>query len=267
MRVIAFNLFFYGFTFASAFLAFFVALFASQKTVHRLLRFWGKTVLCAMAVILRSRVEVRGLENVPPGGPALIVSKHQSELDIVMLTALFPNCGAVAMAELAKYPFFGPLLRKLDMVLVAVDSGPQGRTQQVVEGAKRIRAQGRPMYIYPEGELMKLGAKERYRRGVGHIYAALGEPATPVAASLGAVWPQRAWRKRVGLTGAIEFLPPIPPGMAIDDFMVEIEDRIETASIRLIREHAKGDDLAEAEDRFARGVNNFDQVVKVAGKT
>lgn len=266
MRVIAFNLFFYGFTFLSAFAAFFIVLVASQKAVHRLLRFWGKTVLRAMEIILRSRVEIRGLENLPPEGPALIVSKHQSELDIVMLTALFPHCGAVAMAELAKYPFFGPILRKLDMVLVAVDSGPQGRTQQVIDGARRIRAQGRPMYIYPEGELMKLGARERYRRGVGHIYAALGEPATPVAASLGAVWPQREWRKRTGLTCAIEFLPAIPPGLEIDAFMAEVEERIESATMRLIREHARGADLAAAEDRFARGVNNFDQAVKVPDK-
>src|SRR5690606_38640972 len=108
----------------------------------------------------------------------------------------------------------------------------------------------------PEGELMKLGARERYRRGAGHLYGAMGVEAVPVAASLGVVWPRREWRKQANATGAIEFMEPIPPGMEFDAFMAEVERRIEARTMELIEEHATGVRLAEARDRFARGANN-----------
>lgn len=256
MRSLIFNVSFYGFTLGIAATTWLLAKVSTQNAMHRVLRLWGRGTLLLIRVILNSRVEVRGLERLPEGASCYLVSKHQSELDIVMLGALMPNTGAIAMAELTKYPFFGPILQKLDVVLVAVDQGRQGRTQQSVEGAKRVRADGRPMIIYPEGELMELGAKERYRKGAGHIYVGLDEPCYPVVASLGVIWPRRHWKKRAGVRGVIEFLEPIPPGLPLETFMQEIERRIEEGTMRLIRETAPPEVLAEAEDRHARGVNN-----------
>ncbi|GMG81424.1 1-acyl-sn-glycerol-3-phosphate acyltransferase [Paralimibaculum aggregatum] len=266
LRVLGFNLFFYGYTFATAFSLYVLAKLSTRERMQGRIRRWGRTVRRALRLFLGSRVEVRGLENLPETGGRLLVSKHQSELDIVMIAELFPDASAVAMAELKRYPFFGPILDKLGVVMVAVDSGPQGRTAQVVEGARRVIAEeARPMIIYPEGELMALGARERYRRGAGHIYAALGVPAYPVAASLGAIWPQRRWAKNVGRVGAIEFLPPVAPGLALEPFMAEVQERIETATMALIREHAGAEELAAAEDRFARGLNNAGEPAAPAG--
>ena len=259
LRITLFNLFFYAFTFVVALGLWVLAKVSTQARMQRLAQMWGRTVRGAVRLILDGRIEVRGLENVPTDRPVMLVAKHQSELDIVMLAALFPNASAVAMDELRRYPFFGPVLEALDVVLVAVDRGRQGRTRQAVEGARRIFAAGRPMAMYPEGELMKLGARERYRRGAGHIYVELGPTVVPVAKSLGAIWPQRRWRKCLHRTGAIEFLEPIEPGLDLDTFMAEIERRIETATMALIREHADGEDLAEAERRYAMGHNNFDR--------
>jgi len=257
VRTLAFNLFFYAYTFWVALRLWLRASLGQPKErLWPLIRNWGETVLRALDVILKARVEIRGRENLPAEGPVFVVSKHQSELDIVMLAALFPNAGAVAMQELERYPFFGKILHTLDLVLVAVDQGPQGRTEQTVEGARRIIAQGRPMVIYPEGELMALGAKERYRRGAAHIYRALGCPAVPVAVSLGVIWPKRDWRKRTGVTGVIEFLEPIAPGLDPETFMAEVERRIEAQTMALIRETAPSEVLAHAEDRHARGANN-----------
>lgn len=256
LRVAAFNIAFYAFSFGTAMTIYAVARLSTRARVQRVCKVWGDTVRLMVRVILGGRIEVRGLANVPTDGPVLLVSKHQSELDVVMLAVLFPTVSAVAMAELRRYPFFGAMLEALDIVLVAVDAGPQGRTDQVIEGTRRIYAQGRPMIIYPEGELMKLGARERYRRGAGHIYTRLDPVAVPIAVSHGAIWPQRRWTKRIGRTAAIEFLEPIGPGLDFDSFMAEIEERIETATMRLIREHAAPDDLAAAEARHAARVNN-----------
>ena len=99
-------------------------------------------------------------------------------------------------------------------------------------------------------------ARERYRRGAWYMYRAMGTPAVLVASSLGVIWPRRKWRKYPHTTGAVEVLEPIPPGMALEPFMAEVEARIEAASMALIREHAPAEVLTAAEDRYARRAGN-----------
>jgi 1-acyl-sn-glycerol-3-phosphate acyltransferase len=258
LRVQVFNVWFFALSFLCALAAYACARTASQAATRAVMGWWTRRVCGSVRVILGGTIEVRGRENLPPGGPQLIVAKHQSELDAILLFSLFPDLGAVVMQELERYPFVGPILASLDMIAVAVDSGPQGRTASVIDGARRLRAAGRPVLIYPEGTLMQLGAKERYRTGAWRIHAATGATVTPVALSLGAIWPRRDWGKRVGTTGALEFLPPLPEGLDETTFMAEIETRIETATMALIREHATPDDLAAAEARYARGAANGD---------
>ena len=96
---------------------------------------------------------------------------------------------------------------------------------------------------------------------MGRIYEAVGVEAVPVAVSLGVVWPQRRWRKNPGTLGIMEFLEPIPPGLPLEEFMAEIERRIETRSMELIEETAPPHIVEEARDRFARGINNHGQTV------
>ena len=257
IRSTIFNILFYAFSFIIAMMCWFLAKIWGRVPMWCVLKFWGRGVVWMVRWILWSRIEVRGMEHYDPARPQLIVGKHQSELDIVMLAYCFWDVTAIAMKELERLPFFGTILKAIDAVTIAVDAGPQGRTQQAIDGALRIRAQNRTLVIYPEGELMKLGAKERYRNGVGHIYTAMGDvEVIPVAVSLGVIWPQRKWKKMSGQTGAIELLEPIPPGLEFEEFMRTLETRIETQTMALIEEHATGQVLEDARDRYARGASN-----------
>lgn len=186
----------------------------------------------------------------------MIAPKHQSELDVCVIFGRHSDCGAVVMKELADLPFLGKLIEKLDLIAVSVEHGPQGLTDMIRDGARRVAGRGRPILIYPEGELMALGARARYRTGVFNIYDAAQIPVVPVAQSLGAIWPKREWRKKPGRTGAIRYLPPIPPGLAKEEFMARLESDIEEATMALIREHASDADLVAAEDRYARKAGN-----------
>ena len=258
MRAHLFNLIFYPFTLLCALAAWVAARTGGRDAVRSVVAWWTRRVRALVATVLGGTIEIRGRERLPEGGPQLLVSKHQSELDAILFFSLYPHFGAIVMQELERYPFVGAIVRALDYIAVSVDQGPQGRTAAVVAGAVQTLDNGRPVLIYPEGTLMSLGAKERYRSGAWRIYNAAGCAATPVALSLGAIWPRREWRKRAGRTGALEFLDPIPPGLDQEAFMAEIERRIETATMALIREHAGPEDLAAAEDRFARGAANED---------
>ncbi|MEM1277036.1 MAG: lysophospholipid acyltransferase family protein [Pseudomonadota bacterium] len=231
-----------------------------RRAMWKILHFWAGILRRAVLLILNAKIEVRGKHHIKPGVPQLIVGKHQSELDVILMVHELDDFSAVVMAELEKYPFFPTMLKALDLVLVKVDEGRQGRTQQTIDGGLRIKAQGRDMLIYPEGELMKLGAKERYRSGVGHLYANMDVEVVPVTFSVGTIWPRRDWTKHANQRGIMEFMEPIQPGLPFDAFMELIEERLETKTMELIRESAEPEILAAAEDRHARGVNNFDVV-------
>ncbi|MFV0473975.1 MAG: lysophospholipid acyltransferase family protein [Pikeienuella sp.] len=255
LRVAVFNIVFYAATFFWAMYIAIACRIVSPDRVRRMIRSWCLWVRGWVRVGLGARIEIQGRENIPDV-PYVLAPKHQSELDVCMIFGEHSDAGAVVMKELADLPFLGKLIEKLDMVSVSVEHGPQGATQAIREGAKRVMAQGRPMLIYPEGELMALGAHARYKHGVFHIYEATGAPVLPVAQSLGAVWPKREWRKKPGHSCAIRYLEPIPPGLGEEEFMARLENAVETATMDLIRQHATGEELRLAEDRYARGVGN-----------
>jgi len=208
---------------------------------------WARSVMWLIRYVLGASIEVRGQENLPDDAPpALIVSKHQSELDVILMAMLYPGYGAIVMRELDNYPLLGRIIDKLGHIKVAVKGNRSNQLPEVLEGSSRVHAEGRPVLIYPEATLMEVGKKARYRSGVWYIYKELNVPATPVAHCLGLVWPQRKIRK-FPAKAAVEFLPPIPPGLAKGEFLALLEERIETATNALIIEHATPEAMAQIE--------------------
>ena len=255
IRVAFFNIIFYLVTFIWAMYIAAACFFVSGDSIRAKIRRWCLWTQWWVRTGLGAKIEVRGRENLPDG-PFVIAPKHQSELDVAVIFGLHSDCGAVVMKELGDLPFLGKLIKKLDLIEVSVEGGPQGLTDMIKEGSKKVAAQGRPILIYPEGELMALGARERYKAGVYHIHSASGLPVVPIAQSLGAIWPKREWGKKPRHTGAVEYLEPMPTGLEKEEFLALLEERIEEGTMALIREHATGEELALAEDRFARKANN-----------
>lgn len=255
IRVAVFNIVFYAVTFVWAMRIALATYLTDGEEIRAKIARWCRWTQWWVRTALGARIEIQGRAHIPEG-PYVIAPKHQSELDVAVIFGAHSDCGAVVMKELGDLPFLGALIRKLDLITVSVEGGPQGKTEMIREGARRAAGQGRPILIYPEGELMALGAKERYKSGVFNIYDAAGIPVLPIAQSLGAIWPQRRWTKRPGRTGAIRYLPPIQPGLDRETFMARLEEMIETETMALIRDHAGPDDLSAAEDRYARKAAN-----------
>ena len=167
IRSSIFNVLFYSFSFIMTLVCWVIAKVSTRRAMWYALRFWGRGVVFMLRTVMGSRVEVRNGHHMKPGEAQLIVSKHQSELDIVMLTAAMWDVTAIAMKELEKLPFFGTILRKLECVIVAVDAGPQGRTAQAVEGALRVREQRRGLVVYPERPRALSSGRGPHLRGGG----------------------------------------------------------------------------------------------------
>ena len=256
LRINLFNICFYVFTFSYAMVIFVACYLVSETRVRKMIAGWGAVTKGLVRLILGGRVLILDEHNVPKDRPYIVAPKHQSELDVAVIFRQHWNCNAVVMQELADLPFLGKFIRTLNLISVSVEGGSQGKTEQIIAGARAAEARGQPILIYPEGELMALGAKERYKSGVYNIYSNTNLPVLPVAQSLGAIWPKREWNKKPGRTGAIRYLPPIEPGLGKEEFMAKLEDMVESETMALIRQHATGAELAAAEDRYARGAAN-----------
>jgi 1-acyl-sn-glycerol-3-phosphate acyltransferase len=234
MRSLAFNLFFYGFTVVFALFLILLTVIPGRRVMAWGLHFWGRVVVWAMRVIGGMRTEIRGRANIPRSGPSLIASKHQSEADGMVMAAAVPDIAFVAMRELWAYPLVGTILRKLEMIRVDTCGGGKER-ENLATFARRAYDAKRNIAIYPEGHLMPVGEKERYRTGIYYLYRDLNLPVVPVAHCLGLVWPERDWRKQPG-RAILEFLPAIPTGLERDEFMQRLEDTIEDRTALLVSE-------------------------------
>ena len=197
------------------------------------LRAHARTCLFWQRLIAGTRMEVRGIENLPVGA-CLVAAKHQSAWDTFALVPLFNDPAIVMKAELGLIPFYGWFSHKFRHVLVRRDRGPVA-LRQLIRDAKDRAAQGRQILIFPEGTRRSPGAPPDYKPGVVALYEGLQLPCVPVALNSGLFWPRRSLERHPG-TIVVEFLPPIPAGQNRKQFKVLLEKQIEAATTRLIEE-------------------------------
>ena len=76
LRSLAFNLFFYGFTLVTAVVGVLLVPIPTPVVLRGLLNRWAAVVVWGMRWIGGMQVEIRGRENIPAQGPALLANKH-----------------------------------------------------------------------------------------------------------------------------------------------------------------------------------------------
>jgi 1-acyl-sn-glycerol-3-phosphate acyltransferase len=193
---------------------------------------WCVAVLWGLRVFAGQNFEVRGSR--PPDG-ALIASKHMSMWDTLALYTSLNMPLFVLKRELLAIPFYGWFVRKAGMI--AIDrEGRASALRKMTAAVRAAIARGRAVIIFPEGTRKKPDAEPAYKPGVAALYGQLGGECVPVALNSGLYWTGPAgFVKRPG-TIILEFLPPIPPGLKRREFMATLQDRIETATQKLVRE-------------------------------
>jgi 1-acyl-sn-glycerol-3-phosphate acyltransferase len=77
------------------------------------------------------------------------------------------------------------------------------------------------------------GEHRPYQPGVAALYRHLDCPVVPVALNSGVFWPRRSFVKQPGRI-VVEFLPAIEPGLERKAFMLELRNRLEPATERLV---------------------------------
>lgn len=129
------------------------------------------------------RLDVRGLENVPPEGGFVLASNHVSNFDPWPLgMPLWPRRQLYFMA---KAELFNPVLAG---PLRAVGAFPVRRGErdvEAVETAVRLAREGRIVAMFPEGTRQSKGLVKRHahrpRTGTARIALSAGVPIVPAA--------------------------------------------------------------------------------------
>ncbi|MGA0533968.1 lysophospholipid acyltransferase family protein [Hansschlegelia sp. KR7-227] len=204
-----------------------------RRHVVAISQWWARGGLWLLKVVVGIEVEIRGRENLSPGG-ALIAAKHQSALETFAIVPQLDDPVFVLKRELTWVPLFGWFLSRLKMIAIDRSAGG-GALLQMLDQANAAMRAGRQVVIFPEGTRRPVGAPPRYKLGVTHLYERLDVSCIPVAMDTGVFWPRRTLRRRQG-RAVIQFLEPIPPGLDRASFEKLLRQRIETATDRLVAE-------------------------------
>ncbi len=206
---------------------------ASPAGAMAAVRAWSRQAVFSLRWIVGITVEIRGREHIPHGA-ALVAAKHQAILDTLLPCVLLDHPAIVLREGLLKTPIFGWYCVRAGMIVLDRE-GQATALRNLVKTARARAADDRQIVIFPEGTRRPPGAPPDYKPGVAALYRDLKLPCTPVAENIGLFWPTRGVKLRRG-HAVLEFLPAIPAGLSREDFMSELETRIETASNALVEE-------------------------------
>ena len=233
MRALIFQILFTLWTiFMLVFFAFVVLV--PRVWVTRVQKWWGIGVMLMLRVLLNIRYEIRGQENLPEGA-CVVASKHQSIWDTIIWHIILEDPAMVMKKELLSIPIYGWFAIKAKMIPVDRKAGASA-LKTMLRAADEASSMGRPILIFPEGTRTPVGERGTYQPGVTALYRHLKLPAIPVAVNSGLFWSKEGLSKDGG-TIVLEYGPAIPAGLAKKEFMAELENRIETATNRLMAEH------------------------------
>ena len=147
--------------------------------------------LARALVHLLCRVEIKGLHNIPPEGPVILLANHINFADVSILIALMPRRPVgMAKEEVVRNWLLGPFLRLYGTI--PIRRGEVDR--QALRRALDVLAEGEHiMMIAPEGHRSGDGRLQKARDGVAFIAIRSNAVVVPVAV----MGVEHFWRRMV----------------------------------------------------------------------
>jgi 1-acyl-sn-glycerol-3-phosphate acyltransferase len=123
------------------------------------------------------RLRVSGIENCPRQGPALAVTNHLGDADLVVGMVYSPvMVEALAKAELYDLPLIGRLMDAFGVIWVHRGQPDRRALHAALDGLR----EGRVVGIAPEGRESTTGALEEGTSGAAYLALRAGVPVLPV---------------------------------------------------------------------------------------
>uniref|UniRef100_A0A8C2UVW8 1-acylglycerol-3-phosphate O-acyltransferase n=1 Tax=Chinchilla lanigera TaxID=34839 RepID=A0A8C2UVW8_CHILA len=165
------------------------------------------------------RGEVRGTQHFPPSQPYVVVSNHQSSLDLLgMLEVLPGRCVPIAKREL-------------------LWAGPAGLACCVMsEVAQTLLTHDVRVWVFPEGTRNHNGSMLPFKRGAFHLAGQAQVPSVPILTSSYRDFYCKKERRFSSGRCQVRVLPPVPTeGLAPDD-VPALADRVRHSMLTVFRE-------------------------------
>jgi acyl-[acyl-carrier-protein]-phospholipid O-acyltransferase / long-chain-fatty-acid--[acyl-carrier-protein] ligase len=163
------------------------------------------------------RPQLRGQENVPTRGPALVASNHLTYVDGFLIW-YFISCPVrfIVWKPFFRVPLIAWGLRYIEAIPVA-DGGTRNMRETMRHARKQL-TDGNVVCIFPEGSITRTGELQPFRRGMELMVSGLDVPIIPI--HLDGLWGSifsfeggRAflkWPKRLRHPATVTFGRPMP---------------------------------------------------------
>ncbi len=121
------------------------------------------------------RVHVHNPQNIEVGGqPSIIISNHQSFIDVMSILALSPKIAVMVKDYIWKNPIYFVLCRLADFFPIDWDE------QRKLEQVRRLTDEGYSVLVFPEGTRSYTGEIGRFHRGAFYYAEQLHLPIQPL---------------------------------------------------------------------------------------
>lgn len=125
-----------------------------------------------------TRTTMRGLENLPPCGPYIVVTNHLSAIDPPLILASIPTCITVFAADTHRHEFIvGELMNALGAIWVR--RGEPDR--EALRSALKVLNAGGVIGVAPEGTRSRTGGLLEGKIGAAYLANRADVPLVPVA--------------------------------------------------------------------------------------
>lgn len=150
------------------------------------------------------RLRIRGMHNIPTGGPLLVIANHQSHFDPPAVTLAFTrrHINFIARGGLFTNRFFGAYIQALN----AVPIKETGSDTAAIRTALAQLAKGRIVLLFPEGSRSPDATLQEFKRGFWLLMSRAKCPVLPMGID-GAydAWPRcrklpRLWGRRIAVS-------------------------------------------------------------------
>ncbi len=214
----------------------------SRAGGYWVMKAYSRHVMWVAKHLLGLKWEVRGPV---PTEPVLLVSKHQSFVDMMLFMIALPQVKFVMKQELRWTPFLGWYAMRIGTVSVHRGKGGSAVASMTRQFQAQQAAKPGQITIFPQGTRTQPGVEKPYKIGAWRLSQTFADlTCIPVALNTGLFWGKGSFLRRPG-TIVLQFLEPLEPGLEAEPFLAEIEQRIETACTALYAEAAaKGEGIA-----------------------
>jgi len=175
-----------------------------------------------------TRLTVRGTEKIERGKPYIVMSNHQSLLDVWALIGRIPlQLRWIVKIELRKIPAFGYALERMGHIYIDRDNR-KNTYDGLAVAAERIKG-GTSVIIFPEGTRSRDGRLQRFKKGGAFLAIQSGVSILPVTINGGRFALPKGTMAL--MPGKMEIIvgDPIDPGKYSQEDQVKLMNDVKSA--------------------------------------